>query len=239
MGRKHHAINFLLPPPAPYLPLTGFQPLGEPPPLDTQALARAPRDPLSRLESPAGCPGLTADHPAAESSVAAEQRGAQQQRYHAAHRDGAAGVAWSEGGLCPPGGPALTLQSPCLPVGGPTPAARARLPGRLRASPRAGPGAGRADAARECAGLERKTLRVRVSREAPEVKGSRVCPREEAAPVRPAPSPWLLSSVSGQRGAEPVRPGRGSYRRSSSSALEAPSYIPTYPSFQPLASNNV
>lgn len=134
---------------------------------------------------------------------------------------------------------ALTPQSPCLPVGGPTPAVRARLPGPLRASPRAGPGAGRADAARECAGLERTTLRVRVSREAPEVKRSRVCPREEeGAPVWPAPCPWLLSSASGQREAEPVCPGRGSYRRSSSSALEAPSYIPTSPRFQPLASNN-
>lgn len=115
MGRKQHAINFLLPPPAPYLSRTGLQPLGEPPPLDTPALARAPRDPLSRLENRAGCPGLTADHPAAEGSVAAEQRGAQQQRYHAAHRDGAAGVAWSEGGLCPPGGPGSNPSIPLPP----------------------------------------------------------------------------------------------------------------------------
>lgn len=70
-----------------------------------------PADP-SRLERPAGGPGLTADHPAAEGSVEAEQRGAQQQRYHAAHRGAAAGVARSEGGLCPPGGRGSNAATP-------------------------------------------------------------------------------------------------------------------------------
>lgn len=124
LGRKQNTINSPLPPPAPYLHRTGFQPLGEPPPQDRPVrTALAPRRPLSRLVRSADGPGLTADHPAAEGPVAAEQCGAQQQRDHAAHRGAAAaaaaaaGVAWSEGASARRAAGALTPLSPCLPAG--------------------------------------------------------------------------------------------------------------------------
>lgn len=78
----------------------------------TPGQAASQRAPLSRAHSPPPArplggrvaPGLTADHPAAEGFVAAEQRGAQQQPDHAAHcgAAAAAGVLRSKGGLCPP-----------------------------------------------------------------------------------------------------------------------------------------
>lgn len=92
------------------LPCSGFQPPAEPSPQDRRprpTLVRARRGPLPAppVHPPRrAAPWLTADHPAAENSVAAEQRGAQQQPEHAAHRGAAtaAGVACSEDGLCPP-----------------------------------------------------------------------------------------------------------------------------------------
>lgn len=137
-GGKRNTIHFLPPPPRP-LPRAGFQAPKEPPaPNRRPALGRAPHAPLS---GPDRRPRLTADHPAAEDPVAAEQRGAQQQQDHAAHRGTAtaAGVAWSESDLCPPHSRG---SNPWASPPGATPAARARPLGPLRASPRAGPGAG-------------------------------------------------------------------------------------------------
>lgn len=66
---------------------------------------------------------------------------------------------------------ARTPGPPCL-LSSPTPAAQAQPPGLPYASPLAGPGAGRAGAARECAGLERTTRRVHFRGEGREVRGS-------------------------------------------------------------------
>lgn len=76
MGRKQHAINFpcLLRPPT--YPSRVSNPWESLHPWTRRPSPARPAIP-SPAESPAGCPGLTADHPAAESSVAAEQRGAQ------------------------------------------------------------------------------------------------------------------------------------------------------------------
>lgn len=114
---------------------------------------------------------LAADHPAAEGSVAAEQRSAQQQRDHAAHRGGAvvaaaAGVVWSKGGLCLPRSRGSNPTA-SLPPGGPysgRPNPAARPPARIASGWCWRPGA-----ARGCAGLERTTLLV--SGEATEVRG--------------------------------------------------------------------
>ena len=166
MGRKQHTVHFPLPAPAPYLPRTGFQPLGEPLPLDTPALAAHSAVP-SRLERPAGGPDsplTTRRQKAPWKQSSAAPSSSDTTRLIAARRQVWRGAKVASARLAA-GAP--TPQPPCLPAGGPTPAARARLPGPLRASPPAGPGAGRAAAAREYAGLERTTLRVRVSREAP------------------------------------------------------------------------
>lgn len=81
---------------------------------------------------------LAADHPAAEGSVAAEQRGAQQQRDHAAHRGAVQQQVLRGARAASAGAQPATLapQPPCLL--GPTPAAGAQLPDPLRASPLAG-----------------------------------------------------------------------------------------------------
>lgn len=100
---------------------------------------------------------LAADHPTAEGSVAAEQRGAQQQRDHAAHR-GAAAAAGVDGAKA---ASALTLQPPRL-LSDPTLSARAQLQGPQHASPLAGPGAGRAPAARGRRGWSARPGGVRV-----------------------------------------------------------------------------
>lgn len=79
--------------------------------------------------------------------MAAEQRGAQQQRDHAAHRGGAAaaaaGVAWRKAVSARRAAEALTPAPSCLPAG-PTPDARAQSRGALHSLPLAGLGAWRA-----------------------------------------------------------------------------------------------
>lgn len=151
----------------------------------TPGQAASQRAPLSRAHSPPPArplggrvaPGLTADHPAAEGFVAAEQRGAQQQPDHAAHCGAAAAAGVLRGAKAVSArraAGALTPAPPCLPAG-PTPSAQAQPPGPLHALPLAGLGAWRAAAARGCAGLERTTRRMHFQREGTEVRWSRVC----------------------------------------------------------------
>lgn len=66
---------------------------------------------------------------------------------------------------------ARTAGPPCL-LASPTPAAQAQPPGPPYASPLARPGAGRAGAARGCAGLQRTARRVHFQGEGREVRGS-------------------------------------------------------------------
>lgn len=109
------------------------------PPAPTRP-SRAPQSPSRSSARRAGGPGLTTDHPAAEGSVAAEQRGAQQQPDHAAHCGAAAAAGVLRGAKAVSGhraAGALTPAPPCLPAG-PTPAARAQPRGPLHASPLAG-----------------------------------------------------------------------------------------------------
>lgn len=214
----------------------------------TPAQAALQRAPLSRAHSlpparPLGgraAPGLTADHPAADGFVAAEQRGAQQQPDHAAHCGAAAAAGVLRGAKAVSAhraAGALTPAPPCLPAG-PTPAAQAQPPGPLHASPLAGLGAWRAAAARGCAGLERTTRRMHFQGEGTEVRWPRVClsQRRSSSPRLDLTGPLCTSPrpLANKR-AEPARPGRGSHHSSSGGfTLEAPSYIPTSQGSGPL-----